>query len=193
MPAERHGIEQTVAPVIVDGLYRGASVLNAMLSAEVSLEQPTIAVVEISSLASRLSQRNGGSVAWVRMGYTGDLSGAVELVLELNQASRLAQIVGADLSPGNDADAIRAAVVSEVGNVVINSVVGTFSNAFSLQLEFTVPDYAEGDATDIVERIQAMEDVSVILVETSFHVAEHDIHGHMLLYFAAHTFERLKG
>ena len=190
-------IAEAIAPIAAEGVHRGAEVLNSMLQADVALETPNTSVVDPQTLASRLAGAYSGPLAWVSMRYMGDLRGAVELVFGLDDASRLAAVISADLSPGEDSDATRVAVVSEVGNVVINSVVGTLSNALSLRLQFTVPEYNEGDSNSVVSRVQEIEHPKVILVETAFSIAELDIHGYMVLYFSLETLlgleERLPG
>ena len=191
MSSGQQDLVGAIVPPVTEGVQRGADVLNAMLQASVELATPHIAVVAAAELSERLSRSYHGPIAWVRMGYLGDLEGAVELVFSRDEASRLASVISADLSPADDPDAIRRAVVSEVGNVVINSVVGTLSNAFSLELRFTVPEYSEGLVENIVARVEDLQKAQVILVETEFHVARFDIRGLMILYFSVVTLDQL--
>jgi chemotaxis protein CheC len=185
-------LAEAIAPIASDGVHRGAQVLNSMLHADVQLQTPSTLVVDPAYLADRLRNAYTNRIAWVNMQYRGDLDGAVELVFGLEDASRLAAVISADLSPGDDSDATRTAVVSEVGNVVINSVVGTMSNALDLHLRFTVPEYSEGRADDILARVGRITHPRVILVETEFHVARLDIHGHMILYFSMPTLTKIQ-
>jgi chemotaxis protein CheC len=163
-----------------------------MLSSPVTLEAPVLSVIGTPELRSRLEEEYKEPLAWVRMGYTGELNGTVELVLKSAEAAHLAAVLSEDLHPDNDLDAVRSAMISEVGNVVINAVIGTLSNSLGLHLRFTVPQFMEGEVDSLLTGLEDPELPKVLLVRTRFYVQTLDIEGHILLYFSLATFREFR-
>jgi chemotaxis protein CheC len=89
-------------------------------------------------------------------------------------------------------DAIRAGTLCEVGNIVINALMGTLANVLSLRLEYTVPAYIEGDAARLVSVAGLDGEHVVLLAETEFAVEAMSIKGTIAVFFTMETFARLK-
>lgn len=186
------GEEAQVQQLISQGLDRGGQVLNAMLNTSIELKEPALQLVDISHLRRRLQADYPETLAGVRMGYLGMLNGEVELILTTDDATRLADIITDGLYAGDDLDALRSATISEIGNVVINAIIGTISNRLSLNLKFTVPQYIEGKLDELLKRIESLNSPLVILARTAFLIHELNIQGHILLLFGLDEFDTFR-
>jgi chemotaxis protein CheC len=181
--------KQHIQTLINAGVQQGAEVLNAMLNSPIKLETPILSVVGMEELKKQLKSEYRGTLAGVRMGYAGELSGEVELIFNTAEAARLASAITEDLGPETDLDGLRAATISEVGNVVINAIIGTMSNSLGLHLNFSVPQYMEGEIDTLLQRTEEIKSSMAILVKTRFSINKLDISGHILLFFTLGAFD----
>ncbi len=186
------GEEAQVQELISRGLAKGGQVLSTMLNTSIELKDPALQLVDLSELKARLQQDYPETLAGVRMGYLGTLNGEVELILTTDDATRLAEVITDGLYAGDDLDALRSATISEIGNVVINAIIGTISNRLSLNLKFTVPQYMEGQLNEMLKRIESVDSSMVILAKTAFLIQELDIQGHILLLFSLNEFDAFR-
>jgi chemotaxis protein CheC len=97
-----------------------------------------------------------------------------------------------DGHPADELDYIRQATLTEVGNIVINAVVGTLSNLFGFHLQYTLPSYRGGTlgAIEDQENLATME--VILLAKTSFTIEELSVTGNMVLFFSLPTFQNLE-
>ncbi|ORC35923.1 hypothetical protein B4O97_07590 [Marispirochaeta aestuarii] len=184
--------KQNIQTLIDSGVRQGAEVLNAMLNSPIKLEAPVLSVVGMEELKEQLKAEYKGSLAGVRMSYAGELIGEVELIFNTAEAARLASAITQDLAPETDLDALQAATISEVGNVVINAIIGTMSNSLGLHLNFSVPQYMEGEIDSLLRRTEEIRSTTALLVKTRFFINKLDISGHILLFFTLGAFDLFK-
>ncbi|WP_319475639.1 hypothetical protein [Marispirochaeta aestuarii] len=184
--------KQNIQTLIDSGVRQGAEVLNAMLNSPIKLEAPVLSVVGMEELKKQLKAEYRESLAGVRMSYAGELIGEVELIFNTAEAVRLASAITQDLVPETDLDALQAATISEVGNVVINAIIGTMSNSLGLHLNFSVPQYMEGEIDSLLRRTEEIRSTTALLVKTRFFINELDISGHILLFFTLGAFDFFK-
>ena len=184
--------KQNIQTLIDSGVRQGAEVLNAMLNSPIKLEAPVLSVVGMEELKEQLKAEYRESLAGVRMSYAGELIGEVELIFNTAEAARLASAITQDLAPETDLDALQAATISEVGNVVINAIIGTMSNTLGLHLNFSVPQYMEGEIDSLLRRTEEIRSTTALLVKTRFFINKLDISGHILLFFTLGAFDLFK-
>jgi chemotaxis protein CheC len=86
---------------------------------------------------------------------------------------------------------MRAGALCEIGNIVINAVLGTISNALDVELSFTLPLYLEGGAAALVGEIRLPRQGIVLLVKTTFEVKDLSINGDIVMFLTLESFESL--
>jgi len=174
------------------GVGKGAQVLNTLLSHHVVLDVPEVTETTPAQLLEALGLDEAQALSCVQMGYRGSLQGEVQLLFPAEAAAQMVDlIVGGGHAP-DDLDFIRQATLTEVGNIVINAVVGTLSNLFGFHLQYTLPTYRGGTLADIEMR-GGLDEVEVILLaKTSFSIRDLSLAGHMLLFFSMPTYRNLE-
>ena len=175
------------------GIGKAADVLNSMLDSHIVLSTPAIRILPADDLILVLSRNDGTNLSAVQMRYNGSMSGAVELIFSSQEAGRLVDcIIGEDPVLEEGLDAIRAGTLCEVGNIVINALIGTLSNVLNLSLEYTVPAFLEGDAVRLVADVGVLENNVVLLAETEFLVETKSLRGTIAVFFSMESFEVLR-
>ena len=94
--------------------------------------------------------------------------------------------------PGTpDLDSVRAGTLSEVGNIVINGVMGSFGNLLHIPLTYELPFYFEGAPEHLLKFQNAEPDLTMLLAHTRFSVQDLEIQGTILLVFEVRSFDSL--
>jgi chemotaxis protein CheC len=90
-----------------------------------------------------------------------------------------------------DMDAIKVGTLTEVGNIVLNGVMGAIGNELQQRVYYSVPFYLE-DPLGILLAGEALENKSdVIWIQTQFTVQEHQVEGDIVILFSAGSLEML--
>ena len=175
------------------GMGKAGVVLNQMLNSHIALSAPTIRFIDQRELAPVLSQSPDSFLSAVEMEYRGSMEGAVELVFKTADAGKLVDcIIGQENIQEEGLDSIRSGALCEVGNIVINAVLGTISNELLLDLEYTVPVYQEGTVQALVEKENLRKGQIILLIETQFLIESLEINGSIVIFLSILSYEKLK-
>lgn len=167
------------------GVGKAAQVLNTMLSSHVRLSAPAIKVLSIEEFKANLSDECGRTLAAVEMDFKGEISGSTQLVFTTADAGRLVDLIIADFSfTGEDLDSIRSGTLCEVGNIIINAILGTIANVARLDLAYTVPIYLSGTFVELLADAKPADDGVVVFVTTQFMVESIQVDGEIVLYLS---------
>jgi len=175
------------------GIGRAADVLNSMLDSHIGLSVPSVRLVQGAELVEVLSRDGGNALSAVQMRYSGSMKGSVELIFTAGEAGKLVDcIMGEEIVQTEEGlDALRSGTLCEVGNIVINAIMGTLSNVLKLHLSYTVPSYIEGNARLLVDEAGIVEGHVVLLAETEFTVETKSIQGQIAIFFSPVSYELL--
>jgi len=178
--------------VINIGVGRGASVLNQLLDAHIILEVPEVKIINISELAENFKPHDNQKYAFISLPYEGNISGRAKLIFPFSSAVKLASVFAekenTDLN--EDLNYIRSGILSEVGNIVINSIIGTLSNELKLNLTYKIPIYMEGEMSAMLKSIENTSK-EIILCHTYFKTPKMNITGELVLFFEFGSLDKL--
>lgn len=167
------------------GVGKAAQVLNTMLSSHVRLSVPAIKVLTVEEFRSSLANDRERSLAAVEMDFRGEISGSTQLVFASEDAGRLIDLIVADYSfAGEDLDSIRSGTLCEVGNIIINAVLGTIANVARMDLAYSVPIFLSGTFFDLLSDTKPAKDGVVVFVATQFMVESIQVDGEIVLYLS---------
>ena len=188
--------------IINIGVGRSAGILNTMLQSHIALQVPYIKLLDPKSLRSEMGVYHEGIVATVQMGFHGSLVGNACLFFPKRSASKLvASLLGEDFE-NSDSDSVQTGTLSEIGNIVLNGVVGSISNILRLSLDYQIPVYMEGNVDSIIDSLEdgiehvvetdaQQADLAILLARTRFDIKELATEGDIILFFEVGSFESL--
>jgi chemotaxis protein CheC len=78
-------------------------------------------------------------------------------------------------------DAIRIETLKEVGNIIINAVMGSIANVLSQHLSYSLPTYQELGMNALAGSIHARVDDRLIIANAHFRIEDTPIDGNILL------------
>ncbi len=179
--------------VVNIGVGQAANTLNTILDTHVDLSVPELKIVDKGRVMDELESLTGTSLAGVILRFEGTLPGQAALLFPPDSAVNLVNLLVPDeYYHDTDLDAMRGEALTEIGNIVINAVMGHFSNFLKLNLDYSLPDFRfESNIFDIFNLHQVEGSFAIILAKTHFVVAEHSISGDILLFFGIESMENL--
>jgi chemotaxis protein CheC len=99
-------------------------------------------------------------------------------------ATTLMQILVRDSESGTDMDAMKSGALTEVGNIVLNSLMGSIVNLIQQRLEFVVPFYSEDTPSNIIRAMTGSDEAShLIMAKTSFQIERNAVEGCIIIVF----------
>ena len=180
------------------GVGRAAGALNDMVGAHVELRVPSVRLVSPVDIKEASRWVDEQELATVRLGFSGEIQGTTELVFPADSASKLVALLTGEECGTPDLDSLRATALTEVGNILLNAVMGSITNVLQRHIRYELPTYSEETPEALVEAVRSQAEAAVLLAQTHFLVrqshssAEQDkIEGEVTLLFGMGSFEVL--
>ncbi|WP_300158437.1 chemotaxis protein CheX [Solidesulfovibrio sp.] len=169
------------------GVGRAAGMLNQMVNTHIQLQVPVLRVLNQSELAELYAGRPHSVFSAVQLGFTGEFAGISALIFPPESASKLVAVVlGKDGDLADD-EGMRRGTLQEVGNIVLNGVMGSIANILREPLRYTPPDFIEADIAGIIGQDTGM----ILVARTQFSMKDHLIEGEVLIIFSLSSFDSL--
>ena len=173
------------------GVGKGAAILNTMLNSHIELRVPRLQVLSIEGLRKEISTLASGRISGISLGFQGAFSGSAELMFPSETAMTLVNTLIGDAPVDLDFDSIRSGTLCEIGNVVLNGVMGSISNIFSSYFKYSVPEYIEDVADNILSGKGDQAAMVILLAKTRFLIKELDVQGDIVLFFEMGAIDKL--
>jgi len=173
------------------GIGKVAELLNNMLSSHVRLQVPALKILLPDELEVELSKYGGKHLSCVNLPFNGTISGVTELVFSAENASKLVAALADEQVDTVEMDSIRAGTLTEIGNIVLNTVMGNISNFLGLKLRYSIPTYTEGDFSSLIPLFPITADLTILVVHARFVVEKLEVEGNIILFLEVGSFDRL--
>lgn len=175
------------------GVGRAAAALNEMLESPIVLEVPEVCMVSYADLNLQAGAGSDpdSSYSCVQLGFHGSFSGLAALVFPPDSAAKLVASLTGEEPETPGLNGVMAGTLNEVGNIVINCVIGTIGNIIDRPFDFSLPNYLQGRLRDLIGSQGAAQPSRILLVRTHFAVQDRHVDGNILLVFEAASFDAL--
>lgn len=174
------------------GVGRGASVLNSMLNSHINLHVPVLKILKKEELSGYLHQSDLEQIAVVGLPFRGELSGSTKLIFPSESAVKLVNAFTGEIDGDIDMDAIRVGTLSEIGNIVVNSVMGSISNMLKIHFNYIVPYYQEGKLDEVIlNRSESFSANNILLAQTHFSIDRLQVVGDIAIFLELGSFKYL--
>lgn len=181
----------TLKELVNIAMGHAAGSINELVHAHVSLGMPSIRVHLASELRKSYAEKGESRVHAITLCFTGSLSGAASLLLPPASAVKLVALTTHEEDP-HILEAEKSGALSEIGNIIINALMGTLSNLLKMHLTYSVPDYQETRPADLITRMAGDAEAAILVARSRFTVEEHVIEGESMLVFELNALETLK-
>ncbi len=172
------------------GIGRAASSLSQMVGTRVELGVPRIRLIHLKeATTSILSTSYDMSVV---QGFAGKIAGHAILGFPTESGKILARLLNGQDCSSEISEFELAGVLTEVGNVVLNGVLGSLSNLLNMPLQFQVPEFGMvTDPNGHSTRGFSNDSGPVLIADADFQVNERSIQGSIVVCFQLASLEML--
>lgn len=160
------------------GIGRAACSLSEMVHAGVGLRVPHVRSGTMPDAVRSVLVGESSALSFVTLDFTGPASGAAVLAFPRASSRALVALLIEASSDEAVLDAECEGVLTEVGNVIINGVIGALGNLTAHPVHYDLPRYSEGDAF-----AGALDGSSVVVVDVVFSIEGHAIDGQLAVVF----------
>ncbi|OUR95825.1 hypothetical protein A9Q84_15100 [Halobacteriovorax marinus] len=174
------------------GIGDAASMLNEMVNCHVTLMTPKTNVVSREVLKDSLGESLSHELSMVEMRFSGSMNGVANLLFPLESGKKLTNILS-DEFEDEDYNSLKAGTLTEVGNIILNSVLASFSNQMNLSLEYSIPMFRDLDLDQYAaqELFEPEKGSEIFLCEVNFSAEDIDIDGQVIIVFDVLSLEKM--
>lgn len=169
------------------GAGRAASSLHNMTGLHVTLDVPRANVCAATSSGTIFDGSDVTPFAVVTMPFRGSFSGSSNLVVRKEEAVKLVSIISEEDAASAELDETARGTLIEVGNILLNGVMGSVGNVLAHHLEYGVPSFATGTAAEL-KASMLRDAAAVVMAKVRFSVKGHQVAGDILLLFEVSSF-----
>lgn len=170
------------------GVGRSADMLSQMLNKKILLDVPNIKIVESSAemdLETYFSKGIKGTIMVSSLSFQDELSGEANLIFP---AGKMRTIINLCIEEDSNLDSMEFTdidfdVIREIGNIILNSIIGEIGNFLNKNIEYTLPNVKIFEIMDFEDRIKDMEDMNSLLLSISFIIDDVEVEGAVIINF----------
>lgn len=171
------------------GVGKAAGIINQMSRAHVILRVPEILLMEAGDMREAFPAATGSKCSAVTLSFRGNFAGTAALVFPPESAASLVDIILGTGDGFSDMDSLRAGTLQEVGNIVLNGVMGSITNILHEHIEYQTPDYSEESIFNLFNFNDPQN--KVMIARAQFSLENLLIHGDIVIVFQVLSFDSL--
>lgn len=166
-----------------------AKLMSEMISDEILLTVPSLKLITIEE-ALQFESLTSKEVCTIEQKFIGDLGkGSAFLLFNKDASLEIVKMMIKDYVAINEVSQFEKDALSEIGNIILNSVLSNLSKMSSLHIETNVPEFFSGKYEDIFGDDIESRPNSILLVFIDYKLKGKDIKGYI---FFILEFESIK-
>jgi chemotaxis protein CheC len=184
--------KDAVTELVNIAFSRTAAALSELTGNRVELTVPEVTAHPIGGLLPALSRFVHGEVATVHQIFGGPVAGDAFLLLDVEGAARLVDLLTDAGAPTRQMGASAREVLAEVGNILLNACLGVFGDLLQVRFTFAVPRLHLESLASMLESLVVGQDGlrHALLVGARFKVRASDVTGCLVLVLGVTSLER---
>lgn len=175
------------------GFSKSAASLSELTGYRILLGTPAVRLLPISELSNVLSDIVHDRIVTVHQIFNGVISGDAMLILNQNDSRKLVSLMLDDIASDSLSNASVKDVLSEIGNIMLNSCLGMFGNILKIRITFTVPHLQLETLESLIKTI-TIDNVEIsyaLMVSMEFRLRDKAISSYLILVLGITSLEQL--
>lgn len=188
--------QDALAELLNIGMGLASASLSEMVNEEVQLSVPSLEFLSKSELARRISEENDNKVTCVQQGFSGTFWGNALLLFPEADSLSIVRALTGDNLPLEDLTDMEQDALVEIGNIVLNSCLGSLANILGNQIQSDVPSCISGSGEDVLlsssSNSSDVEDEHVMLIRLDFTVPQMNVNGYVVFLLDIESIQKLQ-
>jgi chemotaxis protein CheC len=173
------------------GVGRAAGMLNDLTEAYVRLQVPFVRAVSPADFKQEMAKEGVDRLAGVQLAFEGPFFGTAGLVFAPESAMNLVALLTGEAPGTPELESVKVGTLNELGNIVINGVMGSMGNLLGQQIEYSLPSYIEDTVDHVLASGGADTGRPILLGRARFMIEQFKVEGEVILLFEMGSFESL--
>ncbi|CAN7172015.1 chemotaxis protein CheC [Pseudoduganella sp. LjRoot289] len=167
------------------GVGQAAAAMSGIVNEAVTMSVPSISFLNRAEAAAMLAHRDKSSgsqaprICGVSQTYDGAFKTEAILMFPEDKSLEIVRLMVGELVPLAELTEMEQEAMSEIGNIILNSCVGTLANIFERELRGTLPTYHVGTSEEILSASGGAAASVVLMLHIDFILEMHQIHGYV--------------
>jgi len=179
-----------ITEIVNIGTGKASATLSEVLNSKIELRVPLVKVDRYQDIKRAVEVRKI-NYNKIILKFDGGIQGAAGMVFMQPTSEKLVKVL-MDVDPDSDGfEEVKKEIVSEMGNLILNGVVGSLSNILETKVHYEVPYYYESGK--IIDSSLVSDSTSLIMLcIATMRVKSHDFEFDLILVFSDTSFTKLR-
>jgi chemotaxis protein CheC len=165
------------------GVGQAAASMSGIVNEEVTMSVPSISFLNRAEAAILLGGKNRQDqlqrICGVSQHYEGAFQTEAILMFPEDKSLEIVRLMVGESVPLAELTEMEQEAMSEIGNIILNSCVGTLANLFQRELQGSLPVYHVGTSEEILGASGSSAESVVLMLHIDFILEMHQIHGYV--------------
>ncbi len=166
------------------GVGRASGSLNQLFDKPVRVSIPSIRLGTAQDFIQDPLRLNPAAYSSVELPFHGRFSGSASLLFPRDSAASLISLVIGEAQDLDTMDSLREATLTEIGNIVLNGVMGSFANVLQEKITYEVPCYQTTSDPELFQTASSDSENPILFAQTQFTIEVDDITEDIMLMLA---------
>ncbi len=163
------------------GVGRAAAAMSRIVNEEVSMSFPSILFQSRAEAVLTLCQGRPSRVCAIAQHYHGVFNTEAILMFPEEKSMEIVTLMVGHALPDAELTELEQEAMCEIGNIVLNSCMGTLADMTGQELHGSLPEYRLGSGDDIFDRSGVQWNGLVLTLKIDFNIETHQINGYLAL------------
>lgn len=190
----REEFDDALSELVNVGVGRAAASLSTMVKERIDLSVPKVVTISFQELNFHLGLEQelnkDPQVSIVQQPFGGKVGGTASILFPVSSARKLVGLLTDGALSAEELDLEMEAALTEVGNILINGVMGTIGNITGMEINFQLPEYMKCSTGELEQTFQNHD---LLLAMVLIAISGQEIKGHLILLFDLPSLESLQG
>lgn len=185
--------KEAITELINVGFAKSATSLSELTGYRTLLGPPDVKLLPISELSEVLSGIIPDRIVTIHQIFNGAIAGDAMLILNQDDSKKLVKLLLNEPGTASLSEASVKDVLSEVGNIMLNSCLGMFGNLLKIRISFTVPQL-QIETLDKLIRTITIDNIEIsyaLMVSMEFQLRDKSISSFLVLVLGITSLEQL--
>jgi len=184
--------KDSITELINIGFSKSAASLSELTGYRILLSVPEVQVLPVVELAPLLETLVPEQISTVHQIFNGAIEGDAMLILSQEGSRALTRLLVNEPDLDISVETSMQEVLTEVGNILLNSCLGMFGNILKIQITFSVPRLELETLDKLINTltIQTNQITYALIVTMEFHLRDKSLSGYLVLVLGVTSIER---
>jgi chemotaxis protein CheC len=163
------------------GVGQAAASMSAIVNEAVRMSVPSISFMNRTEAGRMLGRRDPEPerICGVSQHYAGAFDTDAIVMFPEDKSLEIVRLMVGEAVPLKELTEMEQEAMCEIGNIILNSCVGTLANIFQRELQGSLPRYHVGTSDEILTAGGSPAETVVLMLHIDFLLEKHQIHGYV--------------